>query len=155
MNIDAIMEQAQVFASAYSLGRTDAAMSQRSQDEKARLREMLLDLLCEEKNPAVSGHPPNRVELHSASERPEDVETSEPNSGFPADRIGFADYESAAFIGMTVVEMAERAKVGHAVLPGSRTNWVFEIDDVCYRVVVAVESEKSKKKRKIREPECG
>lgn len=49
-------------------------------------------------------------------------------------------YDAAADIGFKVVEMADRVKVLHIVIPGARASWAFEMDDIRYRVVVTVET---------------
>lgn len=48
------------------------------------------------------------------------------------------EYDDAAKVGFKVAEMAERAKVMHATLPGTQATWHFEMDDVRFRVVVTV-----------------
>lgn len=45
-------------------------------------------------------------------------------------------------IGEKIIEMADRVKVFHSVMPGSQATWVFEMDDVLFRVVVSVAERK-------------
>lgn len=49
------------------------------------------------------------------------------------------DDEDAVAIGRKVAEMADRAKAMDAILPGAQATWHFEVDDIRFKVVVAVE----------------
>lgn len=44
--------------------------------------------------------------------------------------------EDAEAIGLKVVEMADRVKTLHAVVPGSRARWYFDMDDLRFEVIV-------------------
>lgn len=52
------------------------------------------------------------------------------------------DHEAIEAVGLKVIEMADRVAVMHAVLPGTKADWCFEIDDKRFRVSVTVEDEK-------------
>jgi hypothetical protein len=52
------------------------------------------------------------------------------------------DCEVIYAIGLKVLEMAERAKVMHTVVPGAQANWRFEIDGTRFCVSLIIEEEK-------------
>lgn len=52
------------------------------------------------------------------------------------------DREDIYAIGLKVLEMAERAKVMHTVVPGAQADWRFEIDGTRFRVSLIIEDEK-------------
>lgn len=51
---------------------------------------------------------------------------------------GITSLEDQDEIASKIIEMADRVKVMHSVLPGAQATWVFELDDTEYRVVVSV-----------------
>lgn len=51
---------------------------------------------------------------------------------------GFSSFEDQDEIASKIIEMADRVKVMHSVMPGAQATWVFELDDIEYRVVVSV-----------------
>lgn len=51
---------------------------------------------------------------------------------------GMLSLSDAAKIGFKVVDMADRVKVGHACLPGSKATWHFEMDGTRYIVDIRV-----------------
>lgn len=51
----------------------------------------------------------------------------------------FDDIEGAIRVGTKVIEMADRLKPVHAACPGAVASWAFEIDDVRFKVTVAVD----------------
>lgn len=51
---------------------------------------------------------------------------------------GFTSFEDQAEIASKIIEMADRVKVMHSVMPGAQATLVFELDDIAYRVVVSV-----------------
>jgi len=46
--------------------------------------------------------------------------------------------DDAAAIGFKIADMADRVRPMHALVPGARAQWRFEMDDVAYVVTVAV-----------------
>ncbi|WP_417423565.1 hypothetical protein [Hoeflea sp.] len=57
-----------------------------------------------------------------------------------ADQIELLDDGEGAFrIGMKVIEMADRLKPVQSVCPGAVASWAFEIDEVRFKVTVAVD----------------
>jgi len=49
------------------------------------------------------------------------------------------DIEGASRIGAKIIEMADRLMPVQAVLPGAVATWAFEIDEVRFKVTVAVD----------------
>lgn len=41
-------------------------------------------------------------------------------------------------IGLKVIEMADRCRVAHKVIPGAEAKWKFEMDGVWYEITVGV-----------------
>lgn len=63
-----------------------------------------------------------------------------PDTDFTPDDLGADD---AMVVGIKVVEMADRVKAMHAMLPGAQASWAFEMDGTRFGVVVTVVSEDS------------
>jgi len=49
--------------------------------------------------------------------------------------------DDAINIGFKIVEMADRVRVGHKIMPGSLAKWQFTIDGVNYHVTVGVKQD--------------
>lgn len=49
------------------------------------------------------------------------------------------DIDGAYRIGAKVIEMADRLKPVHSACPGAIATWAFEIDEVRFKVTVAVD----------------
>lgn len=52
-----------------------------------------------------------------------------------------SDYAASAEVGKKVIEMADRVKVMHALVPGAVAKWGFEIDGTAFDVAVTVRQE--------------
>jgi len=52
---------------------------------------------------------------------------------------GVVSTADAIAIGLKVVEMADRVKAVHTMVPGARAVWTFEIDGERFRIVVEQE----------------
>ncbi|MFG1270803.1 hypothetical protein V5F40_22895 [Xanthobacter sp. DSM 14520] len=63
-----------------------------------------------------------------------------PDTDFTPDDLGADD---AMTIGIRVVEMADRVKAMHTMLPGAQASWAFEMDGTRFGVVVTVVSDDS------------
>lgn len=50
------------------------------------------------------------------------------------------EWDAAMQIGERIMEMADRVKVGHAVVPGTKAEWEFEMDGTAFAVVITVAS---------------
>lgn len=50
-----------------------------------------------------------------------------------------SEYHDVEEIGEKIVEMTDRVKVAHSVLPGSQATWVLEVDDIRFKIVVTVD----------------
>ena len=50
-----------------------------------------------------------------------------------------SEYHDVEEIGEKIVEMTERVKVAHSVLPGSQATWVLEVDEIRFKIVVTVD----------------
>lgn len=51
---------------------------------------------------------------------------------------GILSISDAAEIGIKVVEMADRVKVGNSYMPGAEAKWAFEMDGTRFSVTVSV-----------------
>lgn len=54
------------------------------------------------------------------------------------DDDGLLGLDDASGIGFQIVEMADRVKAMHAIVPGAVARWKFKMDDIEYDVAVAV-----------------
>ena len=55
------------------------------------------------------------------------------------------DFEAASSVGSKVIEMADRVKAMHALVPGSQAVWNFSLDEVHFKVVVSVSDDQEPK----------
>lgn len=51
---------------------------------------------------------------------------------------GILAFDDAATLGIKVADMADRVKLMHSVVPGSKAEWRFVMDEVEFDVVVTV-----------------
>ena len=57
----------------------------------------------------------------------------------------FSDFEGDEYaLGLKVVEMAERLKTAHAVVPGSVATYAFEMDGIEFGIEMTVKGAKAK-----------